>query len=148
MCRLAASTLLGLLTVTQSPFLAAQESVDQEIRRLESAWNEAHLHGDLGALNELWSSDITVVVPDMPLFSKTELLEMWRSVPVTFSEYATTDLKIRVFGDSAVTTGRLHRARNFAGREKIEDWLFTKAYARHDGKWQVVAFHSSTVPSE
>lgn len=148
MGRRIATALFGLLTMILSPCLAAQEAAVQEIRRLESVWNEAHLHGDLAALDDLWSPDLTVVVPDMSPFSKAELLEMWKSVPVTFSAYTTTELQIRVFGDSAVTTGRLHRTRNFAGREKTEDWFFTKTYARLDGKWRVVAFHSSTVPSE
>lgn len=148
MCRRVSSALFGFLAVMLTLSLSAQQAAIEEIRRLESVWNDAHLQGDLVALEELWSPDLTVVVPDMPRFSKAELLQMWRSIPVTFSAYATTGLQIRVFGDSAVTTGHLHRARNFAGQEKTEDWLFTKTYVRRDGKWLVVAFHSSTAPSE
>jgi ketosteroid isomerase-like protein len=97
-------------------------------------------------LDRLWAPQITVVVPGMQPFAKTDLLRLWRTMKVSFSAYATSDLNTQVFGDTAVATGRLHRVRDFGGKTSIDDWLFTKTYARIAGEWKVVAYHASIAP--
>lgn len=124
----------------------SQSTPETEILRLEAAWNRAHLKGDVEALDRLWSDDITVIVPGMQPFTKKDLLEMWRSMKVTFTRYETSDLRVHIDGATAVVTGRLRRSRDFGGRVRDEDWLYTKTYARFEGEWQVVAYHASTVP--
>jgi ketosteroid isomerase-like protein len=123
---------------------AAAASIEQ----LEQAWNHAHLAGDIDVLDSLWSSEISVIVPGMQPLSKGQLLKMWRSKKVAFTEYATSDVRIDVFGRTAVVTGRLHRTRDFDGRAAIEDWLFTKTYAQIGDRWTVVAYHASAQPSQ
>jgi ketosteroid isomerase-like protein len=120
--------------------------LEDTIRELETLWNEAHLHGDLQTLDSLWAPQLSVIVPEMPPFSKADLLEMWRSMKVTFSEYSTSDVTINGFGQTAVVTGRLHRSRDFGGRVATEDWLFTKVYAEFDSGWRVTAYHASVAP--
>lgn len=143
---LALASILALTTnvpqASQSPPLSTAERIAQ----LETLWNDAHLHGDVDILDQLWASEVTVIVPEMPLFSKEDLLKMWRSMKVSFSEYSTTDVGIHVHGDIAIVTGRLHRSRDFGGRIATEDWLFTKTYAELDGQWKVLAYHASVVP--
>jgi uncharacterized protein (TIGR02246 family) len=126
---------------------AAQEGCDQQIRRLETVWNEAHLHGDVDALDHLWAPDIVVIVPEMQPFTKEQLLKMWRSIRVTFTGYATSNVQVHCDGETAVVTGRLQRTRDFGGQARSEDWLFTKAYARVAGQWTVVAYHASPTPT-
>jgi ketosteroid isomerase-like protein len=117
-----------------------------EMSRLEEQWNRAHLEGDAQTLDRLWADDLIIVVPGMAPLTKEDALQLWRSARVTISRYETSDLKIRVYGDAAVVSGRLHRSRNFAGRQAEDSWLFTKSYALVAGRWQVVAYHASTAP--
>ena len=118
----------------------------ERIGQLEAAWNEAHLHGNADALDRLWAPSLTIVVPRMRRFKKPELLAMWRSMKVEFSEYSTSDVAIQVYGTTAVVTGHLRRSRNFGGRVATDNWLFTKTYVQLDGQWQVVAYHASEAP--
>jgi ketosteroid isomerase-like protein len=148
-----AIVLLSLVAVSAVPAIpsasgsgVASVSTAERIEELETAWNQAHLHGDVEALDRLWAPELTVIVPGMPQFSKSDLLTMWRSMKVTFTEYATRDVVIHLFGGTAVVTGRLHRARDFGGQTASEDWLFTKTYAEIDGDWKVVAYHASAAP--
>lgn len=125
----------------------AQETPEQQILRLETAWNEAHLRGDVDALDRLWAPDISVIVPEMQPFTKEQLVKMWRSMKVVFTNYATSNLRVHCNGSTAVVTGRLQRSRDFGGRTRSEDWLFTKTYAQEGGQWKVVAYHASTTPA-
>ena len=132
-----------------SPLRSAADALTAEdsIAQLEAAWNEAHLRGDAEALDRLWAPSLSVVVPGMPRFRKSEVLDMWRSMKVAFSDYSTSDVAIQVLGTTAVVTGRLHRSRDFGGRVATENWLFTKTYAQIEGQWQVVAYHASEAPA-
>jgi ketosteroid isomerase-like protein len=113
------------------------------LMRLESLWNEAHEKGDASALEKLWADDLEVTVPRMPVMSKSDVLGFARSGRMKFQRYQTSDLKVRVYGDAAVVSGRLQRTRTLNGKTVDDDWRFTKLYIRREGRWQVVAFHAS-----
>jgi len=139
-----------LLIVFPLDLAVAQEGrSDQvaQILKLESDWNDAHLRGDVETLDRLWAPEITVVVPEMPLFTKADLLNLWKTVKVTFTRYQTTDVQVHLFSQTAVVTGRLQRSRDFGGRGHDDDWLFTKTYALLDGEWKVVSYHASSRPA-
>jgi ketosteroid isomerase-like protein len=137
---------LALASLLAGPPVAAEEAAVAELARLEGVWNEAHLRGDLATLERLWADDLDILVPGMPMLSKTDAVEMWRSVPVTFTRYETSDTAFRVYGDAAVVTGRLRRSRDFGGRVAEDDWQFTKVYVRQEGQWLVVSFQASEAP--
>jgi ketosteroid isomerase-like protein len=115
----------------------------RELQHLETVWNEAHEHGDTNALDALWADDLEVAVPKMAVMTKPEVLGFARSGRMKFLRYATSDIRIRVYGDAAVVTGRLQRTRVLGGKEVSDDWRFTKTYIRQAERWRVVAFHAS-----
>ena len=139
-----ASLLTVFLTITGASFgQSTRESDVRELEHLETAWNEAHEHGDSNALEALWADDLEVAVPKMPVMTKAEVLGFARSGRMKFLHYTTSDIRVRVYGDAAVVTGRLQRTRVLNGQEISDDWRFTKMYVRESQKWRVVAFHAS-----
>jgi uncharacterized protein (TIGR02246 family) len=137
---LACATLIAAPARSQS---SKAEEV-REIERLEKLWNEAQLKSDADTLAALWADDLEVAVPRMPVMNKTEVLNVARSGHVKFTRYETSEVKVRVYGDSAVVTGALERDRMMDTRQIADHWRFTKVYELEaDGKWRVVAFHAS-----
>lgn len=115
----------------------------RELQRLETVWNEAHEHGDADALEKLWADDMEVAVPKMPVMTKADALKFARSGRMKFLSYRTSDIRVRVYDNAAVVTGRLQRTRSMNGQEISDDWRFTKTYVRETGQWRVVSFHAS-----
>jgi ketosteroid isomerase-like protein len=125
----------------------AQDVVDvSALTALESVWNQAHIRGDVQALDRLWAADLVVVVPKMKPMSRAEAMKMTLSAGAWFDRYDSSDLRVRVYGDTALVTGRLVRSRRMTGITVEDVWLFTKVYARTAGEWKVVAFHTSEAP--
>jgi len=121
------------------------ESKDvKELTRLETVWNEAHLRGDAEALDRLLADDVIVTVPNMRLINKADATGIFRSGHMKFHRYETSEIRIRIYGDAAVVTGRLLRTRKLNDQNVEDKWRFTKTYIRRDVKWQVVAWHAST----
>lgn len=131
-------------TLAQEPIASSQSATEQaEFMRLEKLWNEAHLSGDAKILDTLWADDLIITVPKMPVMDKAQTLGVWRTGRIKFKRYETSDLQIRRYGETAVVTGRLLRARDVSGQEIQDDWRFTKVYVQNGGRWQVVAWHAS-----
>ena len=121
----------------------AKDADIQQIQRLEQVWNQAHENGDADALDKLWADDLEVDVPRMAVMSKADALSLARSGRMKFLHYVTSDLRIRVYGDTAVVTGRLQRTRSMNGKKISDDWKFTRVYVKQTEHWRVVSFHAS-----
>lgn len=143
-------TLLLLLAIALVPASAQNRNASdiKELTRLEEVWNQAHLRGDAKALDQLWAEDLFVTVPDMPVMNKEESLAILKAGKMKFDIYRTSDLRIRVYGNSAVVTGQLVRIRDASSTKFEDDWRFTKVLVRQSGRWQVVAWHGSHVGSQ
>ncbi len=101
------------------------ESDNHELQRLEKVWNEAHEQGNPDALEPLWADDIEIDVPHMPVMTRADALKFAHSGRMKFAHYGTSDLRIRIYGDTAVVTGRMQRTRTMNGQEVSDDWRFT-----------------------
>ena len=128
---------------SRSSAQARQDADVRELQRLETVWNEAHERGDADALEKLWADDMEIAVPRMPVLTKSEALKFARSERMKFLTYRTSDVRVRVYDNAAIVTGRLHRTRLMNGQEISDDWRFTKAYIRDSQQWRVVSFHAS-----
>jgi ketosteroid isomerase-like protein len=132
--------------VLVATLFVASKSSDAQFFALEKVWNEAHLKGDVDALDRLWADDLVVAVPKMVL-NKTESLNVWRSGRLKFRRYETSDLRVRTYRETAVVTGRMRRSREMPdGTLRDDDWTFTKVYVRRGSTWRVVAFQASEAP--
>ena len=144
---LAYSSIFLLALALVSPTrVVCQPSVDSdtaELQRLETVWNESHERGDADALDALWADDMEVAVPKMPVMQKADVLRFARSGRMKFLHYQTSNVRIRLYDNAAVVTGRLQRTRSMNGQEISDDWAFTKTYVRQAGRWRVVSFHAS-----
>ena len=136
-----------IIAISCLPALAnrSQQSNDvAELSRLESVWNDAYTRGNVEPLAQLLADDLIVTMSDMATLNKAQSIGLLRSGHLKFPRYETSDIRIRVYNDAAVVTGRLQRTRTVNGNNVDDDWRFTKVYVRRSGKWQVVAWHAST----
>jgi hypothetical protein len=129
---------------TGSAPAAAADPAIAELLQLETPWNDAYLRGDPAAFAALWADSVSVTVEAMPAMTKNEALAAFKAGRMKFDRYETSDLKVRLYGSSAIVSGRLKRTRTVDGRTVDDDWQFTKIYVRPQGKWQVAAFHASS----
>ncbi len=143
-CAVLAVVISAALAVTTNSYAQTPHDADvRELERLETVWNEAHERGDADVLEKLWADDMEVAVPKMPVLTKADALKFARSGRMKFLSYRTSDIRVRVYDNAAVVTGRLQRTRSMNGQEISDDWRFTKTYVREAGQWRVVSFHAS-----
>jgi ketosteroid isomerase-like protein len=137
-----AVSLVGVLSLGLAQAPSTTESV-RELTRLETVWNQAHVRGEVATIDSLCADDLVVTVPEMPLMGKADILAFWKSGRARITRYETSDIRVQVYGEAAIVTGRLQRQRDFGGKVVDDDWRFTKTYVRRDARWRVVAYHAS-----
>jgi ketosteroid isomerase-like protein len=124
---------------------AQAPDTDVALTRLEKDWNTAHVRGDATTLERIFADDLIVVVPGMRPLTKADSLGMFKVGGMRFDRYESSETESRVYGETAIVTGRIKRTRTIGGKSMDDDWRFTKVYVRRAGNWQVVSFHASNV---
>jgi ketosteroid isomerase-like protein len=59
--------------------------------------------------------------------------------------YEPSEVKVRVFGDTAIVTGRVHQRFLRAGKLFEFDARYTDVYVQRKGRWLLVTAHASSV---
>ena len=124
---------------------AAGYSAVEAIRLLEEERNQAILHGDAAALQRMTSDDYTFVTLRGEMLSKAAIVENFRSGAAKYQSREISDLNIRVYGNSAVVTGRAVQKGAENGKDYSGDYWFTRVYVNQGGRWITVALQTTMI---
>ena len=127
-----------------------QNSVEQELRRLEDEWLNSYLRGDRAAFDRIVADDFTGTDESAKVRSKTQERELVQTTPSPAGVTLTNeDVKARIYGDTAIITGRIVSKVQNGGSASINfQSRFTDTFLKRQGRWQVVARHYSRIPPQ
>jgi ketosteroid isomerase-like protein len=116
-----------------------------EIKALEEARNQALLHGDVAALDKMTSDDYTFVTLRGEMRSKSEILKGFASGAFKYESRQIFDLDVRVYGDTAVVTGRSIQKGMENSKDYSGSYWFTRVYIKQAGHWVSVALQATLI---
>jgi ketosteroid isomerase-like protein len=128
------------------PLLHREDRLHKEIESLESQWRTALLQNDVAAFNRLLADDYLGINPNGTLETKADALAQQRSGTVKISSIEPDNVKIRVYGDTAVVTSLVNVEGHDGDRDISGRYHYTRVYSRRDGEWKVVSFEASRLP--
>lgn len=105
----------------------------------------AMLQNDLTALEALLADDLTYTHSSSKVESKAEFLESLRSGKLRYLAAERSDLAVRVYGDTAVVTGRAEMKVSSPGGELTLPVRFTEVWVRSGGAWKLTAWQSTRI---
>lgn len=113
---------------------------------LQHEWMDSWRRLDLARLDELLAPEfILTSARTEQLVDKAAWLGLLDQVRNESFEYS--DFLVRVFGDAAVVHSRMRQVATVAGKRWDGTFALTDVWIRREGRWQVVARHSSTPPA-
>jgi ketosteroid isomerase-like protein len=122
-----------------------QTTVEREIESLEEARNQAVLHGAVAALDRMTSDDYTFITLRGELRTKSDILKGFASGSFHYESRQISDLKVRVYGDTAIVTGRSMQKGMENGKDYSGDYRFTRVYVKEKGHWVTVALQTTLI---
>jgi ketosteroid isomerase-like protein len=122
-----------------------EASLQREIKSLEEARNQAVLNGDVAALDKMTSDDYTFITLKGELRTKSDILNGFASRSFHYESRQISDLKVRVYGDTAIVTGRSVQKGMENGKDYSGDYRFTRVYVKQKGRWLSVALQTTLI---
>jgi ketosteroid isomerase-like protein len=116
-----------------------RDSAESELRALESRWDEAIVRKDRAALQQILGDDFVIITADGQIGGKSQLMDVVASPDAVIDPFATEDVKVRVYGDAAVLTGRFTQTGSYKGQRFESQCLYTDVYAKRDHQWTAVS---------
>jgi ketosteroid isomerase-like protein len=128
-----AMPLSNLLADDKDEKAAAVKKVDREL-------TEAVIKGDAKVVDRLTSEDYIHTTPHGKVHGKESILKGLTTGRLTFEKIDDSDVKVSIYGDTAVITGvsKMKGKSNSRG-EFHEEYRWTRVYVLSDGKWRTVA---------
>jgi ketosteroid isomerase-like protein len=123
----------------------SSKSAMEEIRSLEADRNQAILRGDAAALERMTADDYTFVTLRGEMLTKAEVVRNFRSGAAKYQSREISDLNIRVYGNSAVVTGKAIQKGMENGKDYSGDYWFTRVYVKQGGHWMTVALQTTLI---
>jgi ketosteroid isomerase-like protein len=128
----------------RSPQTAGAEA---ELKKLEREWFDAVVKRDAETLNRILADDFTALNDDGSFVNKAQITDMSQAGLVELDEIKSDEFKLRLYGNTAVVTGRATyiRDRKPSGQSNhIEVWV-KRAGAAGRPRWQAVSWVSMPI---
>ena len=120
-------------------------SVQDEIKKLEQERNQAIVRNDATALDRMTSADYTVINLRGELLNKTQIVNGFKSGAIRYDSRELSDLNVRVYGSTAVVTGRVTQKAMENGKDTSGEHRFTRVLVKEKGSWVSVAVQTTTI---
>ena len=142
---------LTLGFVLLSSLLMARDPADDNtadasrLIALENAWNQAQLHHDAKALNNLVSDAFVYTDYDGTVMNKAQFLADMKDPDYRASLIANEDARVISYPNLAIVVGTYHTKGKYK-RQPFEHYgRFTDTWLYQNNKWQCVASHTNLI---
>jgi len=132
----------------QTPPQTQTESVEQELIKLENGWLQAFFKKDIAFSDRFLADDYMGTDEHGNVKTKAQEIAEIKAGEHLSTSGVQDNIKVRVYGDAAVVTGRNIMKGLFKGKEYSSPYLWTDTFIKRGGRWQCVASHMSKPISE
>ena len=143
--RCAAFVIASVLSLAVLFSLAWAESVEEQLKKLETDRAAAVVKGDVATLEKQTSDDYTLINMNGQMSDKSQMVNAFKSGQTKLTSDEVSDMKVRVYGNTAVITGKADVTGTLGGKDADGQIMFTRVYVKKGGNWQSVAFQQTRV---
>jgi ketosteroid isomerase-like protein len=126
-------------------FFPHHENTHKEIEGLELDWRQAQLSNNVSEVDRLLADDYLGISANGTLETKADELARRRSGELHITQLDLSDIKVRIYGDTAVVTSKA----DLVGRNGDHDisgrFRYTRVYSNRMGQWRIVSFEASRI---
>ena len=122
-------------------------TVNDEILRLEREYEQSYKLESAEKMKRFYTDDFTITIRGRSLTAAEFAAQDNASQPRDVIESLTTsDIKVRDYGNTAVTTGRWKRvSKSATGQDTSAEGFFTRVWVKRNNQWQMAVAHYSPV---
>ena len=129
--------------------VSTADQTKQALMQLERDIGKANIERDYAFFDRVEADEFIFTGSDGSLLNKQEDLKGLKepaNPDVTLLAYDVDEMNVLLYEKTAVVTGRVTTKRRYKGAESSSQSRFTDVFVWRDGRWQIVAGHSSRLP--
>ncbi len=131
---------------TKSSKAKQSSNVEQAIKQLDNERMQAIQKSDTAFIERVYANDYVVIGANGTVRNKAQVIADFKSGALKVESLKDDELKVRVYGDTAILTGRSTSKVKDKGQDISGQSLFTRVYVKRNGQWQFVTHHMSRIP--
>ncbi len=112
--------------------------MEDEVLKVEKGFTDAIAENDLEAIERFVTDDWIIINSDGGIIDKERFLGVIKSGALTHEMMESGDMRVRVYGDSAVVSALTRSKGKFMGQEFTTHERSTDVFAKCDGQWRCV----------
>lgn len=121
---------------------------EEELSKVEKEFAEVIVRSDPEAIGRLVADDWIIVDADGGIVDRTRFFEVIKSGSLTHEMMESEDLRVRVYGETAVVTAVTRTKGTFMGQDFSTRERSTDVFVKRAGRWQCVLTHLTRLPKE
>jgi ketosteroid isomerase-like protein len=125
---------------------AGAEDVQEHLKKLETERAAAVVKGDADWLDKHTADDYMLISMSGQISDKAKMLEGFKSGQSKLTSDDLSDMKVRVYGNTAIVTGKADVKGMLGGQDATGQILFTRVYVKKNGTWQTVSLQQTRIP--
>jgi ketosteroid isomerase-like protein len=124
--------------------------LEKEIVELEEELTQTESRLDVDGLDQIYADDIMVTAPVGICVDKPAVMSEIRMAAekAIVGRYDKDDLKVRVYGDTVVSSYRMTAWATVDGTEMKRALCITNVWMKRNSHWQIVARHTASLPND
>ena len=123
---------------------------EKEIRNLEEHLTDLEMRVDVPSLDKIYADDLMVTAPIGICVDKAAVMNEVRQAAdkAVIRRFDKNDLKVRAYGDTAVSSYSVSAEATFEGTEINRQLCVTNVWMKRNDRWQIVARHTASLPND
>ncbi len=142
--RAALAALMALMaTVAQA---APPAKLVAQLKAQSDAWDQAIIRKDRAAIEANMAADFRQIDGRGNVETKTSFVEGLVSPDLVIDPYTVEDFEVRVYGDTALLSGRTRMTGKYEGQPFKSHYRYIDVYVKRGGAWKIVSVQISRIP--
>ena len=112
--------------------------MEEELVEAEKEFTDAIVKNDSEAIERFVTDDWIIINADGGIIDRERFLGVIKSGTLTHEMMESDDMRVRVYGDSAVVSALTRSKGKFMGQEFTTHERSTDVFVRRDGQWRCV----------
>jgi ketosteroid isomerase-like protein len=118
-------------------------NIHQELIAIATEWDRSMVENDVEAIGRYMADDWIIVGSDGSLGDKATFLGLVKSGVLSHDVMTSEDMRVRTYGDTAVTVSRGVSGGMYYGQPFREVERASCVFVRQEGQWKCVLTHLS-----
>jgi len=140
--------LVIIFILLQSWGLAAQQpTAEQQIQEASKVYEQALTQKNEPLLKSILADNFVLTTASGKVLTKKDMMLNLTKEGTKYDKFESSDVRISVLNEAAIETGKVHTVGIRGGKKIAETTRYTDFWVKIQGKWLLLAEHSSFIPN-